>query len=169
MLNKRTWILLAAVVATCLMMAGQVISQETPQRRPAGQGEARERARGRMREALGVSEEQWKVLAPKIEKIEALKRDAGETLPGRAPRRDVEGPASAPAGEQLSDAQQKTQALREILNKTDAAPEQIKDALKALRKARDQARKDLTAARKDLLKSLDARQEARLVLMGILQ
>jgi hypothetical protein len=178
MLNKRMWLLLSAVTATCLMLAGQVVSQETAPRRGGGAGgpggnpaENRQRAAGRMREALGVSEEQWKVMGPKIERIESLRRDAGEAMmPGRmGPRRDGQQPASAPAGEKLSDAQQKAEALRELLSKTDASDTQVKDAVKALRDARKQARKELGTARKDLLKSVDQKQEARLVLWGVLE
>jgi hypothetical protein len=171
--------LLGLVAATCMMLAGQVISQETAPRRgggpggaggPGGPGGERQRMT-RIRESLAVSDDQWKILEPKIEKIDTLRRDAeGPMMGGRPMGPRAESPASAPASAPaLSDAQQKAAALRDVLSKSDATDAQIKTALKALRDARSHAHKELATARKDLLKSVDQKQEARLVLWSVLE
>ena len=61
-----------------------------------------------------------------------------------------------------------TQALREILEKDDATAGQIKTKLTALRAAKESARQKLAAAQKDLREVLTLKQEAQLVVFGML-
>ena len=58
--------------------------------------------------------------------------------------------------------------LRELLSNKDAAPEQIKAGLTALRLANEKARQELAKARQDLRQLMTVRQEATLVLSGLL-
>ena len=60
------------------------------------------------------------------------------------------------------------QQLQEVLRGENAKPEQIKARLKALRTAKQKAKKDLATAQKELKKSLTVKQEAILVLSGYL-
>jgi hypothetical protein len=71
------------------------------------------------------------------------------------------GPAGAP-----------TQAMMDLLTATNdpkTTPEQLKEKLAAVRAARQKARADLAAARKDLLELLTGDQEAVLVGLGVLE
>jgi len=58
--------------------------------------------------------------------------------------------------------------LRELLGNKDAASEQIKAGLTALRLANEKARQELAKARQELRQLLTVRQEATLVLSGLL-
>jgi chromosome segregation ATPase len=59
-------------------------------------------------------------------------------------------------------------ALQTTLENTSATPEEIKAKLTALRTAREKARQELATAQKELREVLSLRQEAQMVLMGML-
>ena len=58
--------------------------------------------------------------------------------------------------------------LRTVLDNTSATPDQIKKQLTALRTAREKAKQQLAVAQQDLRKIITVRQEAQLVMMGML-
>ena len=58
--------------------------------------------------------------------------------------------------------------LRKLLDNEDTTPEQIKAGLTALRAANEKVRQDLAKARQDLRQLMTVRQEAVLVLGGML-
>ena len=66
----------------------------------------------------------------------------------------------------MNAAQAASQALREVLDKDDASPDQIRAKLTALRAAKESARQKLAAAQKSLREVLTLKQEAALVLGG---
>ena len=66
----------------------------------------------------------------------------------------------------MNAAQAASQALREVLDKDDASPDQIRAKLTALRAAKESARQKLAAAQKNLREVLTLKQEAALVLGG---
>ncbi|MGB2819499.1 MAG: hypothetical protein WBF17_00855 [Phycisphaerae bacterium] len=137
--------------------------------------EFRRRMSDQMREDLGCSEDEWKVLQPRIEKVQELQRQGrggfrgfgGRGGRGRGPGGEVQRPEGAPEQEQ-PEVEKKTEALRSLLDDKASGAQAIKAALAALRKAREQAQQKLVAARKDVREVVTMRQEARLVLMGIL-
>jgi len=59
-------------------------------------------------------------------------------------------------------------ALQTVLENKDASPEEIKAKLNALRTTRAKREAELKTAREELRKVLTLRQEAQLVLMGML-
>jgi len=134
--------------------------------------EFRRRMEDRMRQQLGATEEEWKVLQPRIEKVQQLQRQIRFGFRGfdrRMGRRD-RGPGDrGPAEREQSEVEKKTEALRNLLDDEASSAAAIKAALDALRKAREQAEKDLAAARKELREVVTVRQEAQLVLMNILE
>jgi hypothetical protein len=162
----------------------QAISQQAPggdeqqrdrfrQRRE----EFRQRAQEQMRKELGASEDEWKVLEPRIAKVRQFQAQTRVGFPGmggftgggrrgRTERQPQEG-APAPEREQ-SEVEKKTEALRSLLRDEASSAGAIKGALDALRKAREQAQQELAAARKDLRELVNVRQEANLVLMVFL-
>ncbi len=181
---KRTVVLAvvtAGLIGGCWIV--QALAQQTagegdrPARdRPARGADRREEFRrrmaDRMREQLGATEEEWKVLQPRIEKVQQLQRQSrgGFMRFGRrGGRRPGEGqrPQAAPEREQ-SEVEKKTEALRNLLEDKASTPQAIKAGLDALRAAREKAQQDLAAARKELRAIVTVRQEAQLVLMGLL-
>ena len=103
---------------------------------------------------LGVSDPEWAVIKPRLEAVYDLVHPAAQF--GRADSR-----ATTPVDQKKSE-------LRELLGNQDAAPEQIKAGLTALRLANEKARQELAKARQDLRQLMTVRQEATLVLSGLL-
>ena len=190
MVRQRMLLTLAAVLATGMIIAAPVASQEgqpedRPARRPGARGqrdpdqrrEARERFRQRsaqrMQESLEASDEEWKILSPRLEKVQTLLRDSrGGAMRGRmmgrfGRRGGMAAREGLPAREQ-TDVQRKGEAVRTLLEDSEAKPAEINSALAGLRKAREKSRQELAAARKELRDVVTLRQEARLVLMGLL-
>jgi hypothetical protein len=128
--------------------------------------EFRERMANWMKERLGATDEEMKVISPKLEKVMAARRDTGGFGGGgRGPfggRRDDDN-------ETLTPSQQASRDLNTTLENKNATAEEIAAKLKALREARAKAKESLAAAQKDLKEVLTQRQEAVLVEMGMLE
>jgi len=140
--------------------------------------EFRTRIEDQLRERLGATEEEWKVLQPRMDKVQQLMRQSraglrgmfGMTGRGGRGRRggDDRQPAEGTTERESSDVEQKTEALQSLLDDETSSAPSIKAALAALRKARQKAQDELAVARKELREVVTARQEAQLVLMGML-
>jgi len=179
-MNTRT--LLASLVLT-VAAAGPAVAQVQDNGGPPDPAQMRQRMTDRMKEMLGVNDDEWKALQPKVEKIQQLRRDAsprgmmmffgpgGPGGPGAPGGPGGPPPGFAPDnnGQPPSVVQQKMADLRETLNNKDAKPEEIKSRLAALRDARAQAKADLTKAQDELRDLLTARQESVMVMMGMLE
>ena len=70
--------------------------------------------------------------------------------------------------ENASPVQQASESLQTTLQNKDSKPDEIKVKLEALRAAKAQAKQDLAKAQEDLRTVLTQRQEAGLVMMGLL-
>jgi hypothetical protein len=68
----------------------------------------------------------------------------------------------------VSDGEIICEELERLLNDPQATPEQVSRKIDALREAREKARKQWVATQQQLREVLDFRQQARLVLMGLL-
>ena len=79
---------------------------------------------------------------------------------GRRPR--------GPFGQEETAVSKASDALQTTLENASAAPDEIKTKLTALRTAREKTRQELATAQKELREVLTLRQEAQLVLMGML-
>ena len=189
MSKKRIVGVAAMALVACLGFIIQAFSQATAPGTagPAGQagpwGQAgprgnfdpaqfRQRMDERMKEALGATDEEWKVLQPKIEKVQRLALQArGGMMMTRIFSVFVGAGPQSPGAEgqpQQTDMMKKGSDLQRILQKPDAKPEDIKPALAAYREARATARTELEQAQKDLQSLLTLRQEAVLVSQGLL-
>lgn len=105
---------------------------------------------------LGASEAEWTVLRPKIEKIQALQRAAegkGSNNNGTA--------AARPNAVQIT--------LKQLQDSFFHQSPNLVNQLMALRAEKAKVAAELVAARNDLTALLTARQEALLVIMGILE
>ena len=139
----------------------------------------------RMKQALGASDDEWKVLQPRIEKVQTLSRATrggggmGFMMMGGqrgGPQRG--GPGGGPSDRPPSDRPQSdrpqsevektSEALQKVLENKDAPAAEIKTALAALREARAKARAELETAQKELREVVTVRQEAQFVAMGLL-
>ena len=157
-----SWIVLAAVLlipALALTQDAQP-GQEPGRRRGGDPAQMRERMLNNIKEQMGVNEDQWKALAPKIETVMTLQREQrGGGLGGRG------GEAAIPPESKAAQAQRD---LRTALENKDTPATEIAQKLAAYREARDKTRTELQAAQKDLKAGVSPRQEAVLVVNGLL-
>lgn len=155
-----------------------VQARETPRgdRRGGGRGDPqqwRQRFMDRIKENLQASDEEWKVLQPRLDKVMTLSREARGSggRGGRGARGGRRGGATgtAEAAEPpKSETQKAVEALQKALENKAAAAEEIKAKLTAVREAREKAKQELAKAKDALRQLVTQRQEAQLVLMGYL-
>jgi hypothetical protein len=145
----------------------------------------RQRMADQMKQQLGVSDAEWKVMEPRLMKVMDLNRQAsaggrgmfgmmgggrrgGPGGPGGAGGGGQQGAPQPPPADQTA-VERATAQLRTTLENQSASPEDIKKQLTAVREAREKAKQELAVARQDLKQILTMRQEAQCVLMGILE
>jgi Spy/CpxP family protein refolding chaperone len=151
----------------------------------------RQRIAERMKEVLGANDEEWGVIQPKLEKVMTLQRqsaggrgmgmlfgggrggrgqggggDRGDRGPGGD--RGDRGPRGGPFGDDDSAVSQRSRDLQQAVE-SNASSDELKAKLAALREARAKAREDLTKAQAELRELLTMKQEASLVMMGMLE
>ena len=183
------WKIVTILVVVGLLSAvwiGRAFSQagrpEVPGRPEAPAGRAgrrrfdpeqmRQRMVDRMKEALGATDEEWKVLGPRVEKVQTLSFQLrgglgmGGMFVRRAPRGET--PEAAAPAREPTQVEKALQELRTVLDNKEAKPEEIKAKLTALREAREKVKQELAKAQKELRELLTLHQEAQLVLMGLL-
>jgi hypothetical protein len=144
----------------------------------------------RLKAELDASDEQWDKILPLIREVATRQRDVkqeprGMQSEGRGPRNRPGAPGgqvpngrgTPPEGDALGNTppppppnttDAELAILRQLLDSPTATPEEIQEKLAALRKTRHTRQKELELARKDLKEAVTPRQEAVLVLMGIL-
>ena len=106
------------------------------------------------KDRLGVSDKEWAVIKPKIEKVYNLMHPFPQMRVGtERPRTEVE---------------QRSSELRELLRNQEATTDQIKAKLAALRAAKERVAQQLATAKQDLRQLMTLRQEVDLVLSGLL-
>lgn len=150
---------------------GQGQRQRDGQRR--GQQERRSQRRfdaKRVQERLGATDSECQVLGPRVMKVAELSRQlrpggrGGRQGGSRDERSD--GRREVP-GRDRSAIDIAQEQLRTLLDNTSATPDQIRKRVAALRVARRKVQQ-LVAAQQDLTKVLTVRQEAQLIIMGLL-
>jgi DNA repair exonuclease SbcCD ATPase subunit len=144
--------------------SGKMTQITDPEQMKKMMEEWKKQAAKQMQESLGASDDEWKVLEPKIDKIQEL---AGQVSGGGRMGRIAFGPAGDAAD--ATDAAKKLKALSDLLKNKDAKAEEVAAALKDYRDAKAKAKEELEKARKELKELLTVKQEAKLVLMGVLE
>lgn len=118
----------------------------------------------RLKEQLKTTDEEWTVIQPRIEKVAEIQRSLrgfGGAF-GRGDRmRDDDQPQN--------DVQRTHDELRQTVRDEASTEEAIQEKLVAYRAAREKAEGDLDTARKELSEVLTPRQEAVLVMVGMLE
>ena len=202
--KKTTWSIVTMLVIVSLLLVGQSLSQPG-QRGQRGQGQGpgqrgvagpggrqfdpqrmRQMMEQRMQEMLGATDQEWKVLGPRVMKVQDLSRQAagggrGMMMFGRGGRgaqgafqgnRPGVPQGNRPGGRgmnrELTEVEKIQRELQTTLDNTAATPDQIRQLLTQLRAAREKAKQELAKAQQDLRQVLTLRQEATLVLMGML-
>lgn len=177
-MNRRT---ISAALLTLLMAAPVVMAQDAApsdsKAAPSGQSDRNRGDRGQgggfdrsrmtdmIKERMGATDEEWKVIQPKFEKVSEARR---ETMGGMFGSSRGRGGDSSNSNETRSPMQTASRELRDVLENKDSTADQIKAKLTAYREARDKAREALASAQKDLKEVLTQRQEAVLVNFGML-
>jgi Spy/CpxP family protein refolding chaperone len=141
----------------------------------------------RYQEVLGMSDEEWAVIGPYVLKVVDLSsstqsRGSGMrmmmggrgNMPGDGSDEDTSQDQSRDDRRSRMRGEEETEdenlaALETLLEDENATSGEIKVKLSALRKAREQAKQELVAAQKQLRELLTLRQEAMLVVMGLLE
>ncbi|HEY3320918.1 MAG TPA: hypothetical protein VGP72_10675 [Planctomycetota bacterium] len=178
-------LILALAVAFGVLGAWQLQAEDAPPA-PGGQPPAggqrrwdpeqfRQRMLDSIKEKLGASEEDWKALQPKVEAVQKLQREAmsgrfrgfgrGRGGPGGG------APGATPAAgdqAQKSEIEKKTDALQTLADTKDADPKAVKEKMQEVREAREKSKLELKKAQDALRELLTPRQEAQLMLMGML-
>ena len=190
--------ILALSASLVCASAQEKIDEQNPDRRRGGDRgnfnpeEFRKQMTERLKASLKVTDDEWAVIQPLMEKVQTKMREsmgsrgfgAGPGGPGGpgggGDRRRGGGDgggaptAGAPGGggdSQRGDrpASPERDALRTALEDEKTSPEDIQAKLTALREVRKKSEAELNAAREDLRKVLSVRQEAALVGMGMLE
>lgn len=182
-------------VAGLTVLIGSVgYAQNQPPGGPPDFAQMRQQMMERLKDALGAADDEWKVMEPKIEKIQQLQRQTGGRGPGMfgpgpggpggpgGPDQANAGPSAGGQGgpppggpdagfaqpqQPQSEIQQRQGELREALQ-ANASPDEVKAKIAALRDARTKAKANLAQAQEELRQVLSLRQEAVLVTFGIL-
>jgi len=117
----------------------------------------------RLRDQLQCSDAEWAVMDPLIQKVIAASNAVGS---GGGRMGGFVSSTPSPAAADLSKAKR---ALHAAIADANTTPDQFASLLKDLRDARDKAKDELEAARRDLVGVLNVRQEAALTQMGVLE
>lgn len=146
------------------------------QRPQGGQFDFQARMLEMAKTQLNATDAEWAKIETPLKKVMTLSTQAnarglGMGMAGRGTRPGGQGQggqaAQQPAREQ-SEVQKASAALTEVLQNESATADEVTAKLKALRTAKEAAQKELAAAQAELKKAVNVRQEARLVLMGML-
>ena len=142
------------------------------QRGQGGQGgnfaDIMARMNDRLKTSLKVTDEEWNVLKPLVEKVQTAQREAsagrsfGGGRGGPGGGGDNNTPDTRPGAAEST-------ALRTALESDSTSADDIKAKLAAVREVRKKGTASLAVAREDLKKVVTVRQEAVLVSMGILE
>ena len=127
-------------------------------------GDYQKRMLETLKSELDATEEEWTVIKPKLTKVMKLARETGR----RGMRARGRGERDGQDKPEESELQKAAIALQEAVIKSDTSSDEIEAKLKDLRDAQDKAKKELAKAQQELKESLSVRQEAKLVLRGML-
>ncbi len=162
------------ILASAFLVAAGLFANAQDNNAPGGgrgnfnPEEFRARMAERLKTSLKVTDDEWTVLQPLIEKVTTKQR---ESMAGRfggfGGRGSGDRGGNGGGGDRGGSAE--SQALREALEKDSTTPEDLKAKLNAVRESRKKATIELAAAREDLKKVVSVRQEAVLFSMGILE
>jgi len=133
-----------------------------------------------VKKSIGATDEEWKVIGPKLQKIIAARQiltaeARGDAKGGAAPRpneapagADAPRPAPPGGGGESNIITQAHADFKAVLDDPKHTKDDLREAAAAVRKAREKARTELVAAQKDLRQLLTEEQETILLGLGYL-
>jgi len=133
--------------------------------------EMQQRMMERFKTQLSATDDEWKVIEPKLSKVMTLSRNIGASRMmgfGGRNRGSDGGRRGQDSEEQPSAVQAAATDLQQTLEKPDVATGDIKAKLSTYRAAREKAKQELLQSQEELRSVLTLRQEAQLVIMGVL-
>jgi len=180
MLSRKSIVGFVVLGLLAVLLVGQLQSQQRQGR--MNREEMQKRMLERMKEDLQVTDKEWTVIEPRLTKVWTLSRQtrmgdmrfSGRGARGQDGNRDGNRGQRSGEGQTDQTAREQTpmekiaEALRTALEDKTTKPDEIKEKLTALREAREKARQELAKAQQQLQEVLTSRQEAQLVLMGML-
>jgi len=172
MFKWRALPVMAGLALLALASASVADAQEDPggRRRRFDPEQMRERMMNSYKEMLAVNDDEWTVISPLLQKVMDVQRQTrvvgGFGFGGRRGRRGNDQPTEDAAN--LSPIEKAAQELRTVLENEAATADDIKAKLTAYREAREAARTELAKAQQALREVLSVRQEAQLVMRGLL-
>lgn len=119
----------------------------------------RQRMMQGIKERLGAKDDEWQLIEPRVTAVFEKQQALRELQGGR-------GMFRGPQGGQQREQPAPVAAVEKAIEGTDAAA--VKTALEGLRKARTDAEAEVAKARQALREVLSVKQEAQMVLMGVL-
>jgi len=122
----------------------------------------REGMLSRLKEELGCTDEEWTLVQPRLEKVMTLQ------FSQMSSRMRMGGPRGGPMRMNEQSNQPEAAAVRKAVDDKGTKSEDIQKKVEALRAARKKQLAELDAARAQLREILTPRQEAALILNGIL-
>ena len=154
------------------LAAGQAAGQKNApqQAERGGRRSGRDWRQGyqeRIKQSLEVTEERWQTLQPMIEKAQTLARQTRAARVGFRLRRSG-APEGGESDQPQTDMEKSVKELQTALGNKDAKPEEIQAKLELMREARKKAQEKHLEAQDELRKAVTPRQEAQLVLLGVL-
>jgi hypothetical protein len=174
------------LVLTGLLMAGLgagmaiATAQDAGGRRGMDPEQMRERMMDRMKTELNASDEEWTVIQPLLQNVMLKQRESMTgrmggmgAFAGMRGRPDAAGQGQQgvrpgrPGAAQPAGAGQ-VEALSKALESPNTPASELKQRLADVRAAREKAEAELKKSREELRQVLSVRQEANLVLMGIM-
>jgi hypothetical protein len=154
--------------------------QRGRQRTQMSSEERQQRMAQRYQELLGMSDEEWAVIGPYVLKVSTLSSSSSNRGSAMRTLMGTRGNRTDDTGQDKSQDQrgrdttkdggdESLEALQTLLDDENATSGEIKTKLAALRKAREKSKQELIAAQRELRELLTLRQEATLVVMGLLE
>lgn len=167
MLSRKS-IVIAMGGMVLVSFLGLAVAQQEPPTTPPSENqisrrdpkEFRAQMEKHMKEMMGVTDEEWQAIQPRLEKVLKASRQIQGGMFARHGR--------AGAGQEESPVAKAAQEMRKALENKDTSADVIKEKLAALRAAKEKAKAALVAAQKELRELLTQRQEAVLVSVGLL-
>jgi hypothetical protein len=143
-------------------------NSDSQNKQPKLSGE--QRWMSQIKEQIQANDDEWSVLAPRVERVMKAQREvqAGHDPRGVREPRPPKEPRPDEPSRPVSVVSETAKALSATLWDQSSAASEIRRQVMAIRDARARARRELTQAQEELRQLLTYRQEAVLIIMGLL-
>ena len=131
-----------------------------------------------VKQVIGASDQEWPVLRPRVERVLGLLREANAGRDLRATKtkdakkdakRGDPPPDAGAAPQATSPVEERSRDLLQAVGDQQVPVGEVRARIAAIRQARAKARADLAKAQEELRELLTVRQEAVLIVVGVLE